>query len=337
VAGRLRLEIKGDTPSFRAFVPDLVSSRPTSRLTPRSSPTASASVPFGARLALLTLRGLARLPLRWLHRIGGVGGRIVYRLSSAMRTHLRDNVRRSGILGPVDDEALERFALINATELGKGVLEVLPAWFGRPADILQSVRLDSGWAQIEPLLASGHGVILLTPHLGAFEVTAQFIASRIPLTIMYRPPRLRWLRPVLRHGRSQGLAQLTTADTRGVRALLRVLRRGEAIGLLPDQVPAKHHGVVVADFFGHPVHTTTLIGRLQQATGAAVVFVRMRRLPDAQGFELSVVPIETLPADDGAAALILNQVQEDLIRSCPEQYLWSYNRFKAPMTPPTDE
>ena len=254
-----------------------------------------------------------------------------------MRTHLRDNVRRSGVLGAVDDETLERFALVNATELGKGALEVLPAWFGRSADIMRSVRLDSSWAQVESLLASGRGVIFLTPHLGAFEVAAQFAASRIPVTIMHRPPRLKWLRPVLRHGRSQGFAQLTTADTQGVRALLRALRRGEAIALLPDQVPAKHHGVVEADFFGHPVHTTTLIGRLQQATGAAIVFVRMRRLPDAQGFELSLLPIETLPVDDRAAALVLNKVQEDQIRSCPEQYLWSYNRFKAPMTPPSEK
>ena len=254
-----------------------------------------------------------------------------------MRTHLRDNVRRSGILGPVDDDAVERFALVNATEVGKGVLEVLPAWFGRAADIMGTVRLDPAWSQVERLLQGGRGVIFLTPHLGAFEVAAQFAASRIPVTIMHRPPRLKWLRPVLRHGRSQGFAQLTTADTQGVRALLRALRRGEAIALLPDQVPAKHHGVVEADFFGHPVHTTTLIGRLQRATGAAIVFIRMRRLPDAQGFELSLMPVDALPADDRAAALVLNRIQEDLIRSCPEQYLWSYNRFKAPMTPPSDQ
>lgn len=338
MAGASLGEPKVELPASGAVapVPDFVSSRPTPRLNARSIASESPSIPFGSRIVLLALRLLARLPLRWLHRIGGVGGRVVYRLSSAMRAHLRDNVRRAGILGPVDDDVVERFALVNATELGKGALEVLPAWFGRPADVMKTVRLDSTWSQVEPLLAGGRGVIFLTPHLGAFEVAAQFAASRMPVTIMHRPPRLKWLRPVLRHGRSQGCAQLTTADTQGVRALLRALRRGEAIALLPDQVPAKHHGVVEADFFGHPVHTTTLIGRLQQATGAAIVFVRMQRLPDAQGFDLSFLPIAPLPTDERAAALVLNKMQEDLIRSCPEQYLWSYNRFKAPMTPPSD-
>jgi KDO2-lipid IV(A) lauroyltransferase len=295
------------------------------------------SLPLGARIALSVLRQLARLPLRWLHRIGGVGGRLVYRMSSTMRQRLRENVMRSGVLGAVGDAELERFALRNATELGKSVLEVLPAWFGRPDAIMQSVRLDSSWARVQSLLAGGQGVIFLSPHLGAFEVAAQFAASRMPVTIMYRPPRLRWLRPAFRHGRSQGQARLTTADTRGVRDLLKALRRGEAIALLPDQVPAKFHGAVEAEFFGRRVHTTTLIGRLQQATGAAIVFIRMRRLPDAQGFDLSFVLVDPLPHDDYAAALALNRVQENLIRECPEQYLWSYNRFKAPMTPPSDE
>ena len=277
------------------------------------------------------LRGLARLPLEWLHRIGAAGGLLVYWLSGKMRGHLLENVRRAGVVDGGDERELRRFARTCAAELGKGALEVLPVWFGRAEDIMSGVRLDGSWEQVKPLIAAGHGVILLTPHLGAFEVAAQFIAYRVPLTIMYRPPRMAWLRPVFRHGRSRGLAHLTTADNRGVRALIKALRRGEAIGLLPDQVPAQGHGVE-ADFFGRPAYTTTLIGRLQQATGAAVIVVRMRRLPDAAGFELSFFPLaQPLPDNDVAAARALNALQEDIIRTCPEQYLWSYNRFKAPI------
>ena len=285
----------------------------------------------------MSLRQLARLPLAWLHRIGAAGGRLVYRLSGKMRGQLLKNVRRAGILASGEEGELRRFGLKCASELGKGALEVLPVWFGRPDEIMANIRADASWERVQPLLAAGKGVIFLTPHFGGFEIAGQYIASRTPVTIMYRPPRMKWLRPVFRHGRSQGSAQLTTADSRGVRALLRALKRGEAIGLLPDQVPAKGHGAVEADFFGRPVHTTTLIGRLQHATGAAIIVVRMLRLPDARGFELSFVPVDPLPVDEGAAALMLNKLQEDLIRTCPEQYLWSYNRFKAPMTPPSED
>ncbi|MEP7084684.1 MAG: lysophospholipid acyltransferase family protein, partial [Betaproteobacteria bacterium] len=144
-------------------------------------------------------------------------------------------------------------------------------------------------------------------------------------------PRTEWLDPVLRYGRAQGQAQLTTADTRGVRALLKTLKRGEAIGLLPDQVPAQGHGVL-ANFFGTPAYTTTLIGKLQQATGAPVIVICTRRLREAAGFELTFHPLPfALPSNDAAAALALNAFQEQIILRCPEQYLWSYNRYKHPV------
>ncbi|MBK8738211.1 MAG: lysophospholipid acyltransferase family protein [Betaproteobacteria bacterium] len=290
-------------------------------------------MPFGSWLAVVVLRIVARLPFRWLHKIGAAGGRLVYARSAGMRARIVDNVRGARIAGE-SDIAVERFARACAVELGKGMMEILPLWFGRVEDMMTRVRLDATWDAVQPLFAAGKGVMFLTSHLGAFEVAGQFLAQNMKITIMYRRPRIAWLDPVLRHARAQGQARLTTADTRGVRALLQALKKGEAIGLLPDQVPAKGHGVM-ADFFGRPAYTTTLIGRLQQATGAAVVVMCCRRLSDAAGFELSFHPLRApLPADDTAAARALNEFQETIIRRCPEQYLWSYNRFKAPSGAP---
>jgi Kdo2-lipid IVA lauroyltransferase/acyltransferase len=291
------------------------------------------SMPFGPWLLVLCLRILARLPLGWLRWVGAIGGRAAFALSRKMRDRMLDNVRRAGIAGN-DDEDVVRFARAAATELGKSALEILPLWFGRVADILARVRLDSTWDAVQPLLASGKGVIFLTPHLGGFEVAGQFLAHHMDVTIMYRKPKIAWLDPVLRYARAQGRAQLATADMRGVRASLKALKRGEAVGMLPDQVPAQGAGVL-ADFFGRPAYTTTLIGKLQQATGAPIVVVCARRLPDAVGFEMTFHPMpEALPVDDAAAARALNAFQEDIIRRCPEQYLWSYNRFKVPVAAP---
>lgn len=290
-------------------------------------------MPFWPWLTVLCLRTLARLPLTWLHRIGAIGGRAVFSCSRKMRERLLRNVRGAGIAGDNDKDVV-RFARACAVELGKGVLEILPLWFGRAADMMAKVRLDPSWDAVQPLLGAGNGVIFLTPHLGGFEVAGQFLAYHMTVTIMYRRPRMAWLDPVLRYGRAQGRAQLTTADTRGVRALLKALQRGEAIGLLPDQVPAQGHGIL-ADFFGRPAYTTTLIGKLQQATGASIVVMCTRRLPDAAGFELTFHTIpKPLPIDDADAARALNAFQEGIIRRCPEQYLWSYNRFKAPIEAP---
>ena len=257
--------------------------------------------------------------------------------SSKIRGRMLENIRAAGVAGD-QDRAVVGFARRCAAELGKGVLESLPLWFGRAAAIMGTVRLDKSWDAVQPQLAAGNGVIFLTPHLGGFEVAGQFLAYHMKVTIMYRQPRLEWLDPVLRFGRAQGQAQLTTADTRGVRALLKALKRGEAIGLLPDQVPAQGHGVP-ADFFGHPAYTTTLIGKLQRATRAPIVVLCSRRLPDAAGFELTFHPWSaTLTPNDAAAARTLNAFLEEIILRCPEQYLWSYNRYKNPIDapPPAD-
>jgi Kdo2-lipid IVA lauroyltransferase/acyltransferase len=291
-------------------------------------------MPFWSWLTVLCLRMLARLPLSWLHRIGAIGGRAAFSLSRKMREKLLENVRGAGIVGG-NAEDVVRFARACAVELGKGALEIVPLWFGRAADMLAMVRLDQSWDAVRPLLGAGKGVIFLTPHLGGFEIAGQFLAYRMPVTIMYRRPRMAWLDPLLRYGRAQGQAQLTTADTRGVRASLKALRRGEAVGLLPDQVPAQAHGGVMADFFGRPAYTTTLIGKLQQASGAPIVVLCMRRLPDAAGFDLTCHQLpEALPIDDSEAAQELNVFLERIIRRCPEQYMWSYNRFKAPSNAP---
>lgn len=291
------------------------------------------SMPFRPWLAVLCLRTLARLPFSWLHRIGEIGGRAVFVCSRKVRARMLENVRNAGLAGDKDEDVV-RFARACAVELGKGVAEIVPLWFGRAADMMARIRLDPSWDAVQTLLGAGKGVMFLTPHLGGFEVAGQFLAYHMKITIMYRKPRIAWLDPVLRYGRAQGRAQLTTADTRGVRALLKALKRGEALGLLPDQVPAQGHGIL-ADFFGRPAYTTTLIGKLQQATGAPIVVMCTRRLPDAAGFELTFHALpQPLPIDDLAAARVLNAFQEEIIRRCPEQYLWSYNRFKAPVEAP---
>jgi KDO2-lipid IV(A) lauroyltransferase len=155
------------------------------------------------------------------------------------------------------------------------------------------------------------------------------------MTILYRPPRVRWLEPLMIAGRSRGRAKLATTDLRGVRQLLKALKRGEAIGVLPDQAPGRGDGVW-ARFFGRPAYTMTLVGRLAEGTGAPVLMVFARRLPRGAGYRLSLTPLPRLPADPVQAAEALNAAVEALVRQCPEQYLWSYNRYKVPagVTPP---
>jgi KDO2-lipid IV(A) lauroyltransferase len=160
-------------------------------------------------------------------------------------------------------------------------------------------------------------------------VSGQYISSRIPITVMYSPPNLKSLEPLMREGRNRGAAMNSVpADMRGVRAMLKALRRGEAIGILPDQVPGVGEGEW-AEFFGRPAYTMTLVGRLSEQTGAPVLMCYSRRLPRGRGYRFEIEPLLAARPPESRVRT-LNRSLEDLIRRCPEQYLWSYNRYKVP-------
>jgi len=286
---------------------------------------------------LTVLRLAARLPLRWYHAIGGWLGWVVYWSSPRYSAQLRQNLRASGVWS---NEAHYRQLLRNAiVESGRQGIEILPLWFRRRERVCRLVRSCRGEEAVLDAYREGRGVILLTPHLGCFEISAIYAAERFPITVLYRPPHIGWLDRIITAGRGSGQEKLAPANTKGVRMLFKALKSGEAIGVLPDQVPGAGEGVWV-DFFGRPAYTMTLIGRLWEALQPAVFVAVARRLTGGQGYEIEVERVEgELSGEAGAARM--NTVIESMVRRYPEQYLWSYNRFKhpagAPLPPKTNE
>lgn len=272
------------------------------------------------------LRLLAGLPLWVFHAAGAGLGWLLYLAAPRYAARLRENLEMSGLCRggcrPLLHQAI--------AETGKGALELLPVWLRPLPRVLSLVRECHGWEHVEAARRRGKGLIFLTPHLGCFEIISLYVASRFPLTVLYRPPKLRWLQPLLEAGRSRAQVTLAATDLSGVRALLRTLKRGESIGILPDQVPGQGEGVW-ADFFGRPAYTMTLVPRLARASGAAIILAAAIRLPRGRGFDLWFEPFSfDLPDDPVASAGLVNQAMENLIRKDPAQYLWSYNRYKVP-------
>ena len=167
--------------------------------------------------------------------------------------------------------------------------------------------------------------------LGCFEITAQYYAARKPMTVLYRRPKQDWLAPLIEEGRGANL-KLAPADLSGVRRLLKALKNGEAVGMLPDQVPGNGEGAWLP-FFGRPAYTMTLAARLAQSVpgGATVLLAYGERLHYGAGFHLKLFALSApLEGDLMQRAAQLNRELEALIRQCPEQYLWGYNRYKVP-------
>jgi Kdo2-lipid IVA lauroyltransferase/acyltransferase len=266
-------------------------------------------------------RALGRLPLFLLHAIGALAGWLTYLASPRYRRRLTENLAAAiPGSGPMLGAAI--------AEAGKAVLELPAVWFRPAAGVAKMMAGVEGWACVEAALARGKGVVFLTPHLGCFEITAQYYALHHPITVLYRPPRKRFLEPLLIAGRERPELRLASADTSGVRLLLKALRRGEAVGMLPDQAPRFGEGAW-ADFFGRPAYTMTLAGRLAGATGAQVIMAHAERLPAGRGFRLHLAP-GPQPGAGEAFEKRMNAELETLIRRNPAQYLWAYDRYKAP-------
>lgn len=270
-------------------------------------------------------RLIALLPLRILHSLGALIGHITFAVIKEYASRTKENLRQAHLFS--DEKHFTE--LLNQTigEAGKGIVE-LPWVWGRPLEqVCSTVQSCQGWEHVEAARARGKGIIFLTPHWGCFEVVGLYIGQKLPLTCLYRSPKQRWLEKIMRGGRERGLAKLATADISGVRMLFKALKRGEAIGLLPDQVPSQGEGEWV-DFFARPAYTMTLSGRLAQSSGATVLLSIAERLPHGAGYALHFEP---LPLDfSRPVPLQINTALERVIAISPAQYLWSYNRYKIP-------
>jgi KDO2-lipid IV(A) lauroyltransferase len=260
------------------------------------------------------LRLLGALPLGLLRSVGAALGIAVCLLSPGYRRKLRTNLRIAGYpsLGA---------ALRAAAESGRMVGELPFVWRRAPVELACHVVCDD-LPVLDAAREAGGGILLLTPHLGAFEVAGRFCASRAPITVLFKPPRQAWLRPVVEFSRNTSSMHAVPTTLAGVRAMLRALRAGEAVGILPDQVPGEGEGEW-APFFGEPAWTMTLPRRLAQATGAAVVVAVGERVPG--GWRLHLERLAEAPTPEA-----LNACMERLIRRWPDQYLWGYNRYKRP-------
>ncbi|MBF6617584.1 MAG: lysophospholipid acyltransferase family protein [Candidimonas sp.] len=276
-------------------------------------------------MLLALFRLLALLPLPLLHGLGRLVGRLVYAWPGRYRKRLQANAAQAGY--PERD-----FARQAAAETGAMVMETPKVWLRRQA-CLRLTHSDDDEV-VRAALAEGRGILYLTPHLGCFEITARYLIQHGPITVMYRPPRQEFLQPLMEQARNTSGLKAVPANMQGVREFVRALKRGEAVGMLPDQVPSGGEGVW-APFFDKQAYTMTLAGKLALQTGVAVILTAGERLPGGKGWRIHYLRLpEPLERDPQALAAAINRAMETLIRRFPQQYLWSYNRYKIPPEAP---
>lgn len=282
-------------------------------------------IPLNVRLLAIALRLGAVLPLRALHAIGGAIGR----LPALLRAREWRVARRNAELcfPELDDRARERFVRDALAETGRSLAELALVWSDARRALATIVEVR-GLEHLESARAAGRGAIVAAPHLGSWELLNLYLSTLGPLTILYRVPQRPEFESLLVHARTALGAEAVRAEGPSVRVLFKRLAANRLVGILPDQRPKAGEGVD-APFFGHPVRTMTLLSRLAERTGAAVVFGFAERLPRGAGFRLHFLPAPAAiaDADPVVAATALNAAIERCIALAPTQYQWTYKRF----------
>ena len=284
--------------------------------------------PLVGLLFRAVIKFLSCFSLEWTHRFGVVIGWCLWLLPNSLKKISTNNINNAYPDCIVDEhQRLIRSSLI---ELGKGFCELGALWCWPREKVLPLVKDDGSVDMIKEALLRGKGVIVLSPHLGAWELMGWYWSINFPITSLYRPPRVRSMADFMRQVREREGATLVPTDVSGIKALFRALKNNELVGVLPDQDPGKKGGVVVP-FFNHPANTMTLVSKLVEKTGASVFFTFAERLPQGTGFRIHVLEAQdgiVNSSDPVAAAAELNRQIESCVKLLPEQYLWSYGRYR---------
>ena len=275
-----------------------------------------------SRLSLFFITIFFQLPLFILHGLGGFLGRVAYQFDRRFKERIDANLKRASISS--DENDLKKLTQLSIREIGKCLMEAPAIWFNSPQKNFRWVKQCYGWQHVEAALKKKKGIIFLTPHLGCFEITAQYYAHFQPITVLFKRPKHNWLANIVLSGRRHPQIHLAEANLHGVKQLMQALKKSEAIGVLPDQVPNEGQGVW-AQFFNTPAYTMTLVSKLAKSSNATVLIGFGHRLKRGQGYEVYIEPLGQDHSPQG-----INNRLEMLIRKYPTQYLWNYQRFKKP-------
>lgn len=272
------------------------------------------------------LRLVARLPLCWNQALGGFVGWLMLQLPNKRKHYAMQNIQACfPQLQPKQQHWLWRQSHY---AFGRSLAESAWVWLRPLEQVLATVKAVEGEQAVLAAQQAGQPILLATPHLGNWELLGLHVASRFPLTSMYKPQKGEFDR-FMQVARSRTGAHLVPSDQTGIKAQLQALRRGEAVGMLPDQDPGDNNGLY-APFFGVQANSMFIYPRLLQKTGAAGFFCFAERLPAGRGFKIQYLPVDpAMPtAALPAATALMNQGVERCIRAIPQQYWWSYPRFR---------
>lgn len=269
---------------------------------------------------------LSFLPLPIAHGLGKlIGLALWYSRSSSSKVVLKNLELCFPNESKEQREAKAKASLI---ALGQTYTEMGMSWMWPISKVDKVITQVEGIEYLQKALSDNNGIILIAPHLGNWELLNHFFRQYLFMTVMYKAPKIPALDRFIFNTRKRVDVGLVPANKDGVMALFDLLNDKGTVAVLPDQLPSKKSGVY-APFFGHPALTGNLIGDLARKTSAYLLCCYAKRLEDGTyGVVLKPGNEEIRNPDLETSATALNESIEECILDCPEQYQWSYKRFR---------
>ena len=281
--------------------------------------------------AWILLRAFALLPLPALHGLASfLGGLSWWIPNRRKRVALRNVERCFPEKAVAEQQSIARRAL---TEELKLFLETPRLWLCSKATMRRYLKQETNIELLDKAFARGKGVILLTLHQGQFEQPAMCMSERYKFTGLYKE-----------QGGTGGGAAIDEASLQGRcrfggkmlatkpgmrRAVLPLLAANEGVYFVADQDPP-HGSGVFAPFFGHLAHTPMLVHSLAKLSEASILVFYGERLSWGRGYKSHYLeaPTAIRDPDPVVSATALNAIFEECVRKLPQQYWWSYQRFR---------
>jgi KDO2-lipid IV(A) lauroyltransferase len=210
---------------------------------------------------------------------------------------------------------------------GAAMMAVSLVWWASASRLLSLVRFRNR-EHYDRALAEGKKIILLAPHFLGLEVAGLVLGRERLMISMYKEARNDLVDWLMRRSRLRYGGALFERDSH-LKGMIRLIRAGYPFYYLPDQNPGEADHVF-APFFGIPTATLTALSRIARLTEAVVIPCFTRLLPKGNGYEIIFYPpFENFPSKDPLAdAAQMNAAIEAGVREMPEQYMWTYKRFK---------
>lgn len=276
---------------------------------------------------LFRLTSMTSLP--FAHRIGYVFGWLLINIPNKSKQIAKKNIAIClPELSPVEQTTLLRHTL---NESGKTLSEMGIMWLANSERVLNMVKSIEGEEYLKSAIENHKGVLLAMPHIGSWELVNLYVARHYPVTSLYKPPHMHSLNNIIKESRQRTGATLVPTDTRGIRAVSKALKNSEVVVILPDQQPPPQlKNGIFSNFFNYPAYSATLMSKLAAKSNSVIIYAYTKRLEQGKGFSLVFRPASKNDAktDIQHSVDAINKDIETVVRDCPEQYQWTYKRFK---------